>query len=111
MKTFVDEYGVTYSEDKKILIKGNENLEEYTVPEGHRGYRQRFLGQDEQPQKYCIARWSYRDWGVGIFWVFRFDKFTNSIHRQGNRTLRIRVHNASYGGYSRRCYGSELGCL
>ena len=34
MKTFVDEYGVTYSEDKKILIKGNEKLEEYTVPEG-----------------------------------------------------------------------------
>lgn len=34
MKTFVDEYGVTYSEDKKILIKGSEKLEEYTVPEG-----------------------------------------------------------------------------
>lgn len=34
MKTFVDEYGVTYSEDKKVLIKGNEELEEYTVPAG-----------------------------------------------------------------------------
>ena len=34
MKTFVDEYGVTYSEDKKILIKGNEKLEEYIVPNG-----------------------------------------------------------------------------
>lgn len=34
MKTFVDEYGVTYSEDKKVLIKGNEDLEEYTVPAG-----------------------------------------------------------------------------
>lgn len=34
MKTFVDEYGVTYSEDKKVLIKGNDELEEYTVPAG-----------------------------------------------------------------------------
>ena len=34
MNTFVDEYGVTYSEDKKVLIKGNEKLEEYTVPQG-----------------------------------------------------------------------------
>ena len=34
MKTFVDEYGVTYSEDRKILLKGNGNLTEYTVPEG-----------------------------------------------------------------------------
>lgn len=34
MKTFIDEYGVTYSEDHKILVKGNSELEEYTVPEG-----------------------------------------------------------------------------
>lgn len=34
MKTIIDEYGVTYSEDHKILVKGNSELEEYTVPEG-----------------------------------------------------------------------------
>lgn len=34
MKTIIDEYGVTYSEDHKILVKGNSKLEEYTVPEG-----------------------------------------------------------------------------
>lgn len=34
MKTFVDKYGVTYSEDKKVLIEGNKELEEYTVPKG-----------------------------------------------------------------------------
>lgn len=34
MKTFIDEYGVTYSENHKILVKGNSGLEEYTVPEG-----------------------------------------------------------------------------
>ncbi len=34
MKTFIDEFGVTYSEDHKILVKGNSELEEYTVPEG-----------------------------------------------------------------------------
>lgn len=33
MKTIIDEYGVTYSEDHKILVKGNSELEEYTVPE------------------------------------------------------------------------------
>ena len=34
MKTFIDEYGVTYSDNHKILVKGNSGLEEYTVPEG-----------------------------------------------------------------------------
>lgn len=34
MQTFIDEYGVTYTEDRKILVKGNGELEEYTVPEG-----------------------------------------------------------------------------
>ena len=34
MKTFIDKYGVTYTEDRKILVKGNSELEEYTVPEG-----------------------------------------------------------------------------
>ncbi len=34
MKTFIDDFGVTYSDDRKILIKGNEELEEYTVPIG-----------------------------------------------------------------------------
>lgn len=34
MKTFIDEYGVTYTEDRKTLVKGNSELEEYTVPEG-----------------------------------------------------------------------------
>lgn len=34
MKTFIDECGVTYSDNHKILVKGNSGLEEYTVPEG-----------------------------------------------------------------------------
>lgn len=34
MKTVIDEYGVTYTEDRKTLVKGNCELEEYTVPEG-----------------------------------------------------------------------------
>lgn len=34
MKTFIDEYGVTYTEDRKTLVKGNDELEQYTVPEG-----------------------------------------------------------------------------
>ena len=34
MKTIIDEYGVTYTEDRKTLVKGNSALEEYTVPEG-----------------------------------------------------------------------------
>lgn len=34
MKTFIDEYGVTYSDGYRILVKGNSGLEEYTVPEG-----------------------------------------------------------------------------
>ncbi len=34
MKTFIDEYGVTYTEDRKTLIKGNGELDEYSVPVG-----------------------------------------------------------------------------
>ena len=34
MKTIIDEFGVSYSEDHRILVKGNSDLEEYTVPEG-----------------------------------------------------------------------------
>lgn len=34
MKTIIDEYGVTYTKDRKTLVKGNSALEEYTVPEG-----------------------------------------------------------------------------
>ena len=34
MKTFIDEYGVTYTEDRKTLVEGNSELEEYTVPVG-----------------------------------------------------------------------------
>lgn len=34
MKTIIDEFGVTYSEDHKFLVKGNSDLKEYTVPEG-----------------------------------------------------------------------------
>lgn len=34
MNTFIDNYGVTYTEDRKILIKGNSELEHYTILEG-----------------------------------------------------------------------------
>lgn len=34
MKTFIDKFGVTYSEDRKTLIKGNPELEEYVVMSG-----------------------------------------------------------------------------
>lgn len=34
MNTFIDNYGVTYSEDRKVLLKGNSELEHYTIPEG-----------------------------------------------------------------------------
>ena len=34
MKTIIDEYGVTYTEDRKTLVKGNSKLEVYSVPVG-----------------------------------------------------------------------------
>lgn len=34
MKTIIDKFGVTYSENHKILVKGNSDLEEYIVPKG-----------------------------------------------------------------------------
>ena len=33
-ETYIDEFGVTYTEDCKTLIKGNSELGEYTVPQG-----------------------------------------------------------------------------
>lgn len=41
MNDYIDQYGVVFSEDRKILIKGNNDLEEYTVPKGTEA-----IGQD-----------------------------------------------------------------
>lgn len=34
MNTYIDSYGVTFSENRKILLQGNADLEQYVIPKG-----------------------------------------------------------------------------
>ena len=71
MNTYIDSYGVTFSENRKILLKGNADLEQYVIPKGTE-----VIGEDS--------------WG-------KMKKLQSIIIREGVRVIESRAFSGSLG--------------
>ena len=84
MNTYIDSYGVTFSENRKILLKGNADLEQYVIPKGTEVIGEDSWGKMKKLQSIIIREGGACHRKSSIFWIFGTDKNRNPIIYQRN---------------------------